>query len=141
MIPKIKISGNTEKITTPGFKQVYRLFDRKTDKAIADVMTLAHEVIDDSKPYEIFDPKDTWKRQLVTDFYAKPLLEPIFKAGKLVYELPTLKEIVSYSQLQISHMWEEVQRFERPHRYYVDMSQELWDLRAGLLKKYSQKED
>ena len=137
MIPKIKISNNIEKITNPGSKQVYRLYDRDTKKAIADVITLAHEKIDDTKPYTIFDPEHTWKRKEITNFIARPLLAPIFLNGELVYTSPTLEEIVTYSKEQIEMLWEEVLRFEKPHRYYVDLSKELWTLKTDLLEKYS----
>lgn len=137
MIPKIKISNNIEKITNPGSKQVYRLYDRDTQKAIADVITLAHEKIDDTKPYTIFDPEHTWKRKEITNFIARPLLAPIFLNGEFVYTSPTLEEIVTYSKEQIDMLWEEVLRFEKPHRYYVDLSEELWTLKTELLEKYS----
>ncbi|CUO06070.1 nicotinate phosphoribosyltransferase [Turicibacter bilis] len=137
MIPKIKISNNIEKITNPGSKQVYRLYDRDTKKAIADVITLAHEKIDDTKPYTIFDPEHTWKRKEITNFIARPLLAPIFLNGEFVYTSPTLEEIVTYSKEQIEMLWEEVLRFEKPHRYYVDLSKELWTLKTDLLEKYS----
>lgn len=137
MIPKIKISNNIEKITNPGSKQVYRLYDRDTQKAIADVITLAHEKIDDTKPYTIFDPEHTWKRKEITNFIARPLLAPIFLNGELVYTSPILEEIVTYSKEQIDMLWEEVLRFEKPHRYYVDLSEELWTLKTNLLEKYS----
>ena len=137
MIPKIKISNNIEKITNPGSKQVYRLYDRDTKKAIADVITLAHEKIDDTKPYTIFDPEHTWKRKEITNFIARPLLAPIFLNGEFVYTSPTLEEIVTYSKEQIDMLWEEVLRFEKPHRYYVDLSKELWTLKTELLEKYS----
>ena len=137
MIPKIKISNNIEKITNPGSKQVYRLYDRDTKKAIADVITLAHEKIDDTKPYTIFDPEHTWKRKEITNFIARPLLAPIFLNGEFVYTSPTLEEIVTYSKEQIEMLWEEVLRFEKPHRYYVDLSKELWTLKTELLEKYS----
>lgn len=137
MIPKIKISNNIEKITNPGSKQVYRLYDRDTQKAIADVITLAHEKIDDTKPYTIFDPEHTWKRKEITNFIARPLLAPIFLNGELVYTSPTLEEIVTYSKEQIDMLWEEVLRFEKPHRYNVDLSEELWTLKTELLEKYS----
>ncbi len=137
MIPKIKISNNIEKITNPGSKQVYRLYDRDTQKAIADVITLAHEKIDDTKPYTIFDPEHTWKRKEITNFIARPLLAPIFLNGEFVYTSPTLEEIVTYSKEQIEMLWEEVLRFEKPHRYYVDLSKELWTLKTDLLEKYS----
>ena len=137
VIPKIKISSNIEKITTPGFKQVYRLFDKNTHKAIADVITLFEESIDDSKPYELFDPQHTWKRKTVADFYALPQLVPIFEKGRQVYRCPSLKTIGEYSQKQVGMLWEEVLRFERPHKYYVDLSKKLWDLKAGLLQNHS----
>lgn len=137
MIPKIKISNNIEKITNPGYKQVYRLFDRDTSKAIADVITLADEKIDDNQPYTIFDPEHTWKRKTIENFYAQALLTPIFLNGKQVYESPSLEEIVSYSKEQINTLWEEVLRFEHPHQYYVDLSTDLWTLKTDLLEKYS----
>ncbi len=135
--PKIKISENVAKITTPCFKQVYRLFSRETGQAIADVVTLHDEIIDDSKPYEIFDPDHTWKRKTVTDFYAKPLLQKIFDKGKCVYTSPKVSEIKEYCKAQVDTIWDEVKRFENPHRYYVDLSQDLWDIKSELIKKYS----
>ncbi len=137
MIPKIKISENVEKITIPAFKQVYRLYERETDKAIADVITLYDEVIDDTLPYEIFDPDHTWKRRRLTDFKAEKLMVKIFDRGRLVYKVPNLKEIQKYCAHQIDRLWDEVKRFENPHKYYVDMSKPLWDLKNELLNKYS----
>lgn len=138
MTPKIKISNNPEKVTTPGFKQVYRLFDRAKNKAIADVITLFDEQINDEAPYIIFDPHHTWKRKKLTNFYATKLLQPIFEKGKLVYQLPTIEEIRQYSATEVDKLWEESLRFERPHEFYVDLSQDLWDLKHGLLKKHSE---
>lgn len=137
MIPKIKISENVEKITIPAFKQVYRLYERDTDKAIADVITLNDEVIDDTKPYEIFDPDHTWKRRLLTDFTAEKLMVKIFDRGRLIYKVPKLKEIQKYCAHEIDRLWDEVKRFENPHKYYVDMSKPLWDIKNELLNKYS----
>ena len=134
--PKIKISENVEKITTPGFKQVYRLYSRDGGQAIADVITMHDEVIDDTQPYEIFDPNYTWKRKTVTNFFARPLLKPIFQKGKLVYDQPSLEALREYCKLEIEGLWEEVKRFENPHKYYVDLSQKLWDMKYGLLGKY-----
>jgi len=135
VIPKIKISNNPEKVTTPGFKQVYRLFDKNDDKAIADVVTLFDEVIDDSKPYIIFDPTHTWKQKEVTNFYAVKLLQPIFEKGELVYKKPTLEEIRNHVKKEIGNLWDESLRLERPHKYYVDLSEKLWTLKDELLKK------
>ncbi len=139
IIPKIKVSENTAKITLPSFKKVWRLFDNETNKAIADVITLHHEVIDDTKPYEIFDPDHTWKRKVVENFTAKPLLVKIFEKGEQVYTSPDLKEISSYCREQVDTLWDEVKRFEKPHKYYVDLSQQLWEERLSLLKKHSYK--
>lgn len=137
IIPKIKISENVGKITNPAFKQVWRLFDRESGKAIADVLTTHDEVIDDSKPYEIFDPEFTWKRKTVTDFYAKKLMVQLFDKGNCVYESPSIDKIRDYCREQVNTLWEEVTRFENPHEYYVDLSQKLWDIRAKLLHEHS----
>lgn len=134
--PKIKISENVEKITNPGFKKLWRLYDRDTGKAIADVITIAGEVIDDTKPYEIFHPEYTWKRKTVTNFVAKELQIPIFEKGKCVYESPDLQTIQQFCKAQIDTLWDEMLRFENPHKYYVDLSQALWDLKHALLQKY-----
>ena len=136
LVPTIKISENVGKITTPCFKQVYRLYERKTNKAIADVITLFDEEIDDTKPYEIFHPLYTWKRKTLTDFYAKKLLVKIFENGHCIYESPDVHEIRAYCQEQIDTMWDEVKRLEKPHRYFVDLSQKLWDIKDKLLKKH-----
>lgn len=108
-------------------------------KAIADVLTHHDETIDDTAPYEIFDPEHTWKRKLVTDFVAKELLVPIFKKGECVYQSPTVQEIQGYCKEQVDTLWEEVLRFENPHEYYVDLSQDLWETKEALLKKYTVK--
>lgn len=136
IIPRIKVSENVAKITTPGFKQVYRLYSSETGAAIADVMTLHDEVIDNSKPIEIFDPEHTWKRKTVTDFYVRPLLKPIFERGKCVYETPSLEVLQEYCRLEIEKLWEEVKRFENPHEYYVDLSKDLWKMKYELLEKF-----
>ncbi len=134
--PKIKVSENVAKITTPHFKKVYRLFENDTGKAIADYICVHGEKVDDTKPLTIFDPQVTWKRKTLTDFTAKELLVPIFSAGRLVYERPDTEHIRSYCLSQIDLLWDEVKRFENPHNYYVDLSQQLWDLKQQLLQKY-----
>ena len=137
LVPKIKLSENVAKITTPCFKQVYRLFSKENGKAIADVITLHDEVIDDTKPYEIFDPEYTWKRKTVENFYAKPILEKIFDKGKCIYKSPDIETIKAFCKEQVDTLWDEVTRFENPHNYYVDLSQKLWDVKNELLKLYS----
>jgi nicotinate phosphoribosyltransferase len=139
IIPKIKLSENVGKITNPGFKQLWRLYDNATGKAIADVLTLDNENIDGSKPYELFDPDHTWKRKTVIDFTPKKLLTRIFDKGTCVYEGPTLKDIRAFCKAQINTLWEEVLRFDNPHNYYVDLSQPLWDMKEKLLKEHSVK--
>ncbi len=131
--PRIKVSENVGKITNPGFKKVYRLYEKETGKAIADVITLFDETIDDTQPYELFDPVHTWKRKTVTDYVARPLLEPIFVKGECVYKSPAIGEIRDYCAEQLATLWDEVKRFENPHKYYVDLSQPLWDMKDRLL--------
>ena len=138
IIPKIKISENIAKITLPGVKIPWRLYDNETGKAIADVICMNYEKIDDTKPYEIFDPVHTWKRKTVTNFTAKKLQIKIIEKGKQVYDSPSVKEISAYRKNCVDHLWEEVKRFENPHAYYVDLSQELWDLRHKLLSEKSE---
>ena len=135
VIPKIKLSENVAKITTPGNKRVYRLYDNETGKAAADLITLADEFVDDSQPYELFDPDFTWKRKTITDFTARELLEPVFDKGNCVFKRKTAKEIREYCKQQVETLWDEVTRFENPHNYYVDLSQPLWDLKHELLRK------
>lgn len=133
--PKIKISENVEKITTPCFKNVWRLYDKDTNKAIADVITLHNEKIDDTKPYEIFDPNHTWKRKTIDNFIAVPLMKKYFENGKLIREMPTIEHIKHYCKAHLDTLWDEVKRFENPHTYYVDLSQNLWDIKHDLLKR------
>ena len=137
IIPKIKISENASKITLPGVKIPWRLYDRETGKAIADVITLGNEKIASDEPYEIFDPEHTWKRKVVTDFVAKKLQTKIFEKGKQVYTSPSVKEISKYRAEQVGSLWDEVTRFENPHTCYVDLSEDLWELRHNLLNSFS----
>lgn len=135
VIPKIKISENAAKITNPHFKKVYRIFENESGKAIADLITVYDEVVDESQPLELFDPEATWKRKIVTDFTAVELLVPIFRRGEKVYQSPSITEMRSYCAAQIDLQWDEVKRFENPHNYYVDLSQKLWDIKQDLLKR------
>ena len=137
--PKIKISENVAKITNPHYKRLYRFFGNDTGKAIADYMAVYDETVDDSQDMEIFDPEATWKTKTVYNFTAKELQVPIFKAGELVYEMPTLDEIRNYCREQVDTLWDEIKRFDNPQTYYVDLSQKLWDIKYGLLKDRSSK--
>lgn len=134
IIPKIKISENTAKITNPHFKKAYRLYENDTGKAIADLLCVWDETLDSSKPLELFDPDATWKRKTVTNFVAKELQLPIFKNGRRVYESPSIEEMRAYCADQVDRLWDEVKRFENPHNYYVDLSQKLWDIKHRLLE-------
>lgn len=136
IVPRIKLSENIEKVTNPGYKNVWRLFSKNTNKAIADVITLGDEIIDDSKEYEIFDPVYTWKRKVVSNFYAKKLQVPIFINGQCVYSSPKLDDIRKYSTEQVECLWDEVKRFTNPQGYYVDLSQRLWDLKNEMINKF-----
>ncbi len=134
IIPKIKISECVEKITTPHFKKIYRLFD-SDGKAFADLLCLHDEVVDDSQPLTIFDPEATWKKKTITDFTAKELMVPIFRNGELVYGIPALDDVRAYSLEHIGLLWDEVKRFHNPHSYYVDLSQKLWDIKQDMIRK------
>ncbi len=139
--PRIKISENTSKITTPHFKKVYRLYDRTTGKALADQICVWDETIDDSQPLTIFDPNAVWKTKKLENFVARELLQPIFQNGKLVYRRPALKDIQTYCREQVDLLWDEVKRFHNPHTYYVDLSEKLWLVKQELLRLMSVKEN
>jgi nicotinate phosphoribosyltransferase len=139
VIPKIKISENVGKITTPHFKKVYRLRGKDTGKAEADLLCVYDEVIDESKPLEIFDPLATWKRKKLDNFTATELLLPIFKNGEQVYELPTLEQIRENCAKEIEGMWDEIRRFNNPHNYYVDLSEKLWKLKQDMLAAHGRR--
>ena len=139
IVPRIKISENVTKITTPCAKDVYRIYDKATGKAEADLLVLQGETIDESKPYVLFDPNYTWKQKEITNFTAKPLLEKIFEGGKCVYQKKSVQEIQQYCKEQVDTLWDECLRFEHPHKYYVDLSQALYDEKYRLLKEHSSK--
>lgn len=141
IIPKIKISENTEKITNPGYKKVYRLFDKETGKAIADLIASYDEVIDTGKDITIYHQSNIWKNKTIeADTYdCVELQHTIFKDGQLVYAKPTLTEIRDYLQEQVSLMWDEIFRLEYPHIYYVDLTKKLLDQKMALLEQNKQK--
>ena len=134
IIPKIKVSNNTIKITNPGYKKVYRFYDKSTDKALADVITLNDETIPENE-YTIFDPVSPWKKKTLTNYTVRPLQELIFSNGKLVYNSPDLTTIANTTKRELATLWAEVARIKNPHKYYVDLSQKLWDLKNELLEK------
>ena len=137
MVPKIKISENVEKITNTGFKKLYRLYDKDTDKALGDVITLADETIPEVDGYEIFDPNAVWKRKTLKNYYVRDLRVQIFDKGRCVYESPDIEDIKAYAAEQVDTLWDETLRFENPQTYYVDLSQKLWDMKHQLLKAHN----
>ena len=141
LVPKIKVSENVGKITNPGFKKVYRLYNRETGMAEADYICLRDEQLDDSIPLEICDPHARWKRKTMENFRAVELAVPIFKNGELVYKLPSLKEIKTNCAYQVSTLWPEVKRFDYPHQYYVDLSEKLMALKDAMLAEHGRREE
>ena len=132
-VPKIKLSENVEKITTPGYKKVYRLFSNETGNMIADLIALYDEEFDFTKPITLFDPVYTWKKKTFENYRVEEILKPIYEKGKLVYRTPTVMESKRYCAEQVGRLWDEVKRFENPQTYYVDLSQKLWDVKHSLL--------
>ena len=138
--PKIKVSENIEKITNPGFKKLYRFYSQKTGKAIADLITVYDEEIPDDN-LEIFDPISPWKKKVLEDYTVRPLHVKIFDNGNLVYTSPTLTEISENAKKELDTLWDEVKRLNNPHKYYVDLSQKLWDLKNNLLEELNNKDN
>lgn len=136
IVPKIKVSENTAKITNPHFKKLYRYYDRESGKALADELCVWDETVDDSLPHTIFDPNATWKTKTLTNFTARELLTPVFKNGECVYKCPSIQEIAAYCREQVDLLWDEVKRFENPHNYYVDLSRKLYEIKGILLNVY-----
>lgn len=140
-IPKIKLSENTEKVTNPGNKTVYRIYSKSTGKIKADLITLADETFDPEETMVIFDPIDTWKKTKILGgtYELRELLIPVIKEGKRVYTSPSVMELRDYCQKEQNTLWDESRRFVNPHEVYVDLSQKLFDLKKELLEEMSQK--
>ena len=136
IVPKMKVSENTAKITNPHFKKVYRYYDKESGKALADELCIYDEVVSDKEPRIIFDQQATWKTKELTNFKVRELQVPIFKDGTCVYDMPTLEEIKDYCAKEIDLLWDEVKRFENPHTYYVDLSEKLWNTKKDLLSRF-----
>jgi nicotinate phosphoribosyltransferase len=137
IVPKIKISDNVEKITNPGYKKLTRIYSNSSGKAIADLIQLDGEEIDDTKPLTIFHPVDTWKKMKLTDFHSRDLLIPVFIDGKQVYQSPPLMDIQAYARNDLATFWDEIKRLINPQEYKVDLSQQLYDLKRSLLEQWS----
>ena len=136
MIPKIKVSENIEKVTNPAYKDLYRIYDKESGKALADLMTLHGEVLDPNEDLTIYHQMNSWKNKTIEKgtYTVKNLLEPIFVNGELVYDVPNLKDVRAYSEQEFTTIWDEIQRFEYPQTYYVDLSKKLLDLKLKMLE-------
>ena len=134
--PKIKISESSEKLTIPGLKKVWRIFD-EDGKAMADYITLYDEEVSTEHGITLFDPVETWKERTYVNCTAQCISTPIYVEGKRVYECPSLQQVKAFCKEQLATLWDEVKRFENPHGYYVDLSQKLWDTRQELLRAIS----
>ena len=134
-VPKIKISENTEKITNPGNKTIYRIYEKASGKIKADLICFADEVFDPKQDLLLFDPMDTWKKTKLAGgtYTVREILLPIFKNGECLYKSPTLKEIAAYCREEKDTLWDETKRLFYPHRVYVDLSQKLYDVKQSLL--------
>lgn len=135
--PKIKISENAEKITNPGNKTIYRIYDRN-GMILADLICLVEETFDPAQPLLLFDPIETWKKTLLEggSYTMKEILVPVFQDGRCVYRSPKVMDIREFCKKELSTLWEESKRFEYPHQTYVDLSKKLWDVKNNLLEQY-----
>lgn len=138
-VPKIKLSENTAKITNPGNKTVYRLYDKESGKLRADLIALSGEVFDENNDLTIFDPVETWKKTTLQGgtYTIRELPVQIFKNGICTYESPTIEEICDYCKKEQETLWEESRRLVNPHKVYVDLSDKLFDMKKELLSEYS----
>lgn len=135
MQPKMKFSDNIQKTTNPGVKKVYRIFDKITGKAEADLIALEDEVINESEPLTLYDPVETWKSKEISNFYLKELLVPVFKDGEAVYKNPSIEEMREKCKNNLEEFWDEYKRLTKPHKYKVDLSDKLYDLKKEFLQK------
>ena len=136
MVPKIKLSDNPAKVTNPGYKKLFRLYG-PDGMAIADLIALEEETLDETKPLRIFDPEHSYKNMLVEQFTARELLVPVFREGRQVYTSPSVAEIRAYARRELDTMWDEYRRLMQPHIYKVDLSDRLYDLRKRLIREHT----
>ena len=132
LIPKIKVSEDEVKTINPGYKKLYRFYDKTTGYALGDLQTLPDEVIPlDS--YTLVNPNERWKTSTIKDYTARSLRIPIFKNGKLVYDMPTIHEERRYCEKEFASIYPEIKRSLNPHKYYVDLSMDLLELKDKLI--------
>ena len=135
LIPRLKVSNDSVKTINPGFKKVYRFYDKNTNYALGDVIALADEVIDKNK-YLLINPIDEWKRKTIKNYYVRELQEKIFENGKLVYEMPNVFDRAKYCTKEMETIYPEVKRLENPHVYIVDLSEKLLKVKKELIKEH-----
>jgi len=138
IVPKIKLSENTGKITNPSYKKAYRFYDRSTGFALGDVVALHDETID-REQYTLIDPNEEWKTTTIENYRVEELQQPIFKDGKRIYEQLSLEERRAYCKAQVGTLYQEITRLRNPHTYYVDLSMPLLTLRKKLLREHKEK--
>jgi nicotinate phosphoribosyltransferase len=138
-VPKIKVSDDSKKTINPGFKKLYRFYDKETGYALGDVITVHDEIIDENAPYTLINPVDTWKRTTIENYELRELRVPIFENGELVYQMPSLDERKEYCYKEMKTMYPEVRRIRKPHGYYVDLSEKLLELKKDLIHIYTGK--
>lgn len=141
-VPKIKLSNNTEKVTNPGIKKIFRIYDKNTNKIKADLITLDDETIDTTKPLKLFDSSAKWKKMTLKpgEYYIRELLVPIFKNGECVYESPKTMDIKKYCDKELNTLWDEHRRLKNPHIVPVDLSEKLYNLKHELIEELSKSE-
>ena len=139
-IPKIKLSENTEKVTNPGNKTIYRIYEKETGKIKADLICLVDETFDENEPLLLFDPVEPWKKtKLVGGSYTmREIMVPVFQNGKCCYESPKVMDIRDYCQKELDTLWDETRRLVNPHKVYVDLSKKLYDIKIELLDRMGQ---
>lgn len=139
-IPKIKLSENTEKVTNPGNKKIYRVYEKETGKIKADLICLEDEIFYESEPLLLFDPAEPWKKTKLSSgtFTLRTLMLPIFENGNCVYTSPSVMDIRAYCMEELATLWDETRRFVNPHKVYVDLSAKLYDIKINLLDQMSQ---
>ncbi|MBC3889262.1 nicotinate phosphoribosyltransferase [Acetobacterium paludosum] len=133
--PKLKVSDDPVKITNPGYKKIYRIYGKSNDMALADLLTLDNERIDVNEPLTIFHPVYTWKKRIITDYYVRELLLPVFIKGKCVYNCPKISDIQEHLRNEKANLWPAFKRMVNPHVYHVDLSEALWTLKQRLLSE------
>lgn len=134
IIPTVKISDNVEKITNPGFKKLIRFYDKKTHKALADVLFLKDEMVPEHE-FLLFDPNAPWKQKLIDNYTIRELQVPVFLQGECIYRVKSTEEVKEYCKQEMDTLWDELKRLKFPHKYYVDLSRKLYDLKFQLIEE------